>query len=271
MGFDWNQLTDTLPSERVFEYTDEEIVEEFEPDGKFDLARIASIPAVFSDEYHSRDPKPVRFGVIHAVRRRGHTVSFRYTLDPSMPAITNKELTALAGDLDIQDFEFSRTHWAIKDIDLYKTLIQYKFPNQINPQVFRIDETKAVDESLISVMMPFDTSFNKVFKSLKQVADEVGLSCRRADDIWNDPTVIQDVFDLIYRSRVVVCDCTDRNPNVFYETGIAHTLGRDVILITQSKNDIPFDLTHLRYVPYLNNNEGLKKLRRTLKSKLQEM
>ena len=120
-------------------------------------------------------------------------------------------------------------------------------------------------------MMPFDTSFNKVFKSLKQVADEVGLSCLRADDIWNDPTVIQDVFDLIYRSRVVVCDCTDRNPNVFYETGIAHTLGRDVILITQSKNDIPFDLTHLRYVPYLNNNEGLKKLRRTLKSKLQEM
>jgi hypothetical protein len=27
---------------------------------------------------------------------------------------------------------------------------------------------------------------------------------------------------LIDRSRIVVCDCTERNPNVFYETGIAH-------------------------------------------------
>ena len=58
------------------------------------------------------------------------------------------------------------------------------------------------------------------------------------------------------RSSVVICDCSDRNPNVFYEIGIAHTLGREVILITQSEADIPFDLLHLRYVRYLNNPEG---------------
>ena len=70
------------------------------------------------------------------------------------------------------------------------------------------------------------------------------------------PWIIQDVVSLIDKSRVVICDCTGRNANVFYEIGIAHTLGREVILITQNEADIPFDLRHLRYVKYLNNAEG---------------
>ncbi len=66
-----------------------------------------------------------------------------------------------------------------------------------------------------------------------------------------------------------MCDCTGRNPNVFYEIGIAHTLGREVILITQSDNDIPFDLRHLRYVRYLNNAQGLGDLTAALQGRLQ--
>jgi hypothetical protein len=79
---------------------------------------------------------------------------------------------------------------------------------------------------------------------------------------------MQDVVSLIDRSRVVICDCTGRNPNVFYEIGIAHTLGREVILISQSQEDIPFDLRHLRYVSYLNNGEGRKELQRPVEARL---
>ena len=67
----------------------------------------------------------------------------------------------------------------------------------------------------------------------------------------------------------VVCDCSGRNPNVFYEAGIAHTLGREVILITQSEHDIPFDLRHLRHVRYLNNGEGLAALSGALQARMQ--
>ena len=70
---------------------------------------------------------------------------------------------------------------------------------------------------------------------------------------------------------MVICDCTGRNPNVFYEIGIAHTLGREVILITQADADIPFDLRHLRYVRYLNNGEGLQTLRERLQPRLAEL
>jgi hypothetical protein len=71
------------------------------------------------------------------------------------------------------------------------------------------------------------------------------------------------------RSRVVVCDCTGRNPNVFYETGIAHTLGREVILITQNEHDIPFDLRHLRHIRYLDNTEGRGALTEALQARMQ--
>ena len=87
------------------------------------------------------------------------------------------------------------------------------------------------------------------------------MSCARVDDLWNNSTIIQDIFELIYCSSIVIVDFTGKNPNVFYEAGIAHTLGKNVIPITQSLNDIPFDLRHHRVLDYLNNNEGLQKLK----------
>ena len=51
--------------------------------------------------------------------------------------------------------------------------------------------------------------------------------------------------------------------------GSAHALGREVILITQSEHDIPFDLRHLRYVRYLNNAEGRAALTEALQARMQ--
>jgi hypothetical protein len=59
----------------------------------------------------------------------------------------------------------------------------------------------------------------------------------------------------------VIADLSSRNSNVFYETGIAHTLGREVIQIAQSMGDIPFDLRAIRSISYLNNGEGLERLK----------
>ena len=117
-------------------------------------------------------------------------------------------------------------------------------------------------------MMPFDAAFTSVYDSLKATVESVGRRCRRADEIWENPAIIQDIVSLIDRSRVVVCDLTGRNPNVFYEIGIAHTLGREVIWITQNEADIPFDLRHLRYVRYLNNAEGRAALSTALAARL---
>ena len=61
----------------------------------------------------------------------------------------------------------------------------------------------------------------------------------------------------MYRSRAVIADCTTRNPNVFYEIGMAQTVGKPVLLITQDESDVPFDLRHLRYIKYAYTPPGM--------------
>ena len=126
-----------------------------------------------------------------------------------------------------------------------------------------------IEDVLVSAMMPFQAEFNAVHETLKEVSERNNMRCCRADDIWENPAIIQDVVSLIDKSRVVICDCTGHNANVFYEAGIAHTLGREVILITQNPEDVPFDLRHLRYVHYLNNEEGRKTLYEKIERRLQ--
>ena len=117
-------------------------------------------------------------------------------------------------------------------------------------------------------MMPFGAAFSPVYEALQDAAARVELVCRRADEIWETPAIIQDIVNLIDKSLVVVCDCTGRNANVFYEIGIAHTLGREVVLITQVDADVPFDLRHLRYIKYLDNDEGRQALTAALAERL---
>ncbi|GAB3565818.1 hypothetical protein GCM10027578_13960 [Spirosoma luteolum] len=135
------------------------------------------------------------------------------------------------------------------------------------PDVFRIPD-KLVESNVLSVMMPFEGRFAGTYRAIQNVCRQLGIECRRADDIWDNSILIQDVFDLIFTSRAVLTDFTDRNPNVFYETGVAHTLGKLVIPITQSVADIPFDLRHHRALTYLPNTEGLQKLEADLTKKL---
>ena len=135
------------------------------------------------------------------------------------------------------------------------------------PDVFRIPD-KPVNNNLVSVMMPFEGKFSGTYAAIRNVCAKLGIECKRADDIWDNSILIQDVFDLIFTSQVVITDFTDRNPNVFYETGVAHTLGKLVNPLTQSVGDIPFDLRHHRALTYLPNAEGLLKLENDLEKKL---
>lgn len=128
-----------------------------------------------------------------------------------------------------------------------------------SPNVFQIPDEK-VEPDLVAVMMPFQSGFNSVYTAIKTACKNSKFRCLRADDIWESSVIIQDIFNLIFRANIVVVDFTDKNPNVMYETGIAHTLGRHVVPISQSLNDVPFDMKHHRVLQYLPNAEGLAAL-----------
>jgi hypothetical protein len=270
-GSGWSEARDTMPHGRVLEYTADHLREQFSTAKNINLDALISLPSVFLQETYGDGNQSVRVGTITHARVSGKDVALEYLYDPTIPPLTNNQLRALAGELDIADFEFSRTHWAVKDVDLFRVLLRNMQPRRQQPKVFQISDPEQIEPSLVSAMMPFHPNFDDVYSTLKKAAEEYGLRCRRADDIWENPAVIQDVVSLIDRSTVVICDCSGRNPNVFYEAGIAHTLGRETILITQSADDIPFDLRHLRYVAYLNNGEGRKKLKEQLRVRFESL
>ena len=138
----------------------------------------------------------------------------------------------------------------------------------VHPTVFEIPD-QPNDVRLVAVMMPFELAFQGVYSTIKDACAELELNCVRADDIWENSVVIQDIFGLIYRSRVVIADFTGRNANVMYETGVAHVLGKDVIPIAQNiSHDVPFNMQHHRVQSYVSNEQGLSDLKGALMKKL---
>lgn len=139
------------------------------------------------------------------------------------------------------------------------------------PNVFQVPENTAIENDLVAVMMPFNASFNEVHKGIKRACGNAGYRCLRVDDIWEESTVIQDIFNLIFRAHVVVVDFSGKNANVMYETGIAHTLGKHVVPISQSLDDVPFDMSHHRILKYLPNGEGIETMVTKLAEKLRQV
>ncbi len=251
----WAEGHGTVDLGRMFEYTAGAVKQRFQHGNDPALDKLIQLPCLFMQE--GTDNQVARVGRITDARISGGQVAFEYMYYSDVPSILNSHIYANKAEFDMSsNFEFSRNHWAVKELDLFRMLLRNAHPRRQRPTIFTLPDHENIDPALASAMMPFDAAFSAVFTSLKTASEAVGLRCRRADDMWENASIIADIVSLIDKSFVVICDCTGRNPNVFYEIGIAHTLGREVILITQSDADIPFDLRHLRYVKYLNNFRG---------------
>jgi hypothetical protein len=122
----------------------------------------------------------------------------------------------------------------------------------------------------VFVVMPFRAELRPVYDDhIVPVCDQLSLSVSRADDFFAAHAVMADVWGAIKDAKLVIADCTDRNPNVFYEIGLAHVLGKQVVLVTQKTEDIPFDLRHLRYITYEYTPRGMRNFEKTLKATLE--
>lgn len=265
----------SLGMDRVFNCTNPDLEQKYAPGGVLDQAALMAMPLVITNE-SSRDPAFrafARVGMINRIRRDNSEYHIEYALDSDILPIANDVLEALGPRLNLIPAgrrswgDFHTNHWAVKDADLFRVLYTEGLGHR-QPTVFTLPQG-SVNPNLVSVMMPFDGGFNGVFAALETAVSAAGMQCLRADKIWEHHVLIEDVVKLIASARVVICDLTGKNANVFYEAGIAHALGQDVILIAQHETDIPFDLRHIRYVKYLNNEEGLKVLAENVRKRLQ--
>lgn len=108
--------------------------------------------------------------------------------------------------------------------------------------------------------MPFDEAFTDIYLSgIKSVAKSVGAYAERLDEQVFTEGMLERIYNQISRADVIIADMTGQNVNVFYEVGYAHALGKQVLLLTQRADDIPFDLKHRTHIVYSGKIEELKK------------
>lgn len=124
----------------------------------------------------------------------------------------------------------------------------------------------------IFMIMPFRDEFESIYRHfIVRIVKSLNLSIKRGDDFFSahNKSIIDEIWSAIYASKIIIADCTGRNPNVFYEIGIAHALGKPTILITQNIDDVPFDVQSRRLIKYQNNAAGLLELETQLNKSIQ--
>lgn len=102
------------------------------------------------------------------------------------------------------------------------------------------------------VMMPFADPTGAYYKTVYEPAiKKAGLRAVRADDdMFSTGKIVDQIWTGIHSSKILVAELTGRNPNVFYELGLAHALQKPVVLVSSNEKDVPFDVQHIRVIYY---------------------
>ncbi len=106
------------------------------------------------------------------------------------------------------------------------------------------------DRNFVFVIMPFDPNFDTIYTWIRNITESMNLKCVRVDEEIFQGGIMDKVEENILKSAIIIADLTNKNPNVFYELGLANAQKKKVIMLTQDTNDIPFDLRHKRCVKY---------------------
>src|SRR5260370_6549723 len=129
------------------------------------------------------------------------------------------------------------------------------------------------------ILMPFgikegpvgqDIDWDERYREVLEPAIKaIGMVPGRADDIYGTQSLIDRVWRGIQEAEVVVAELTGRSPNVMYEIGLANLIGKRLVLLTMSKDDVPADLANSVQIMYGDQGIGLLQLTRELQANLE--
>lgn len=86
-----------------------------------------------------------------------------------------------------------------------------------------------------------------------------GFEPRPADKVLDSQPIISKIVEEISSASLVIADITSGNNNVFYEAGIAHTFGKEIVFIGKIKK-LPFDVKHIECREYEKGQEKRLKM-----------
>jgi hypothetical protein len=127
--------------------------------------------------------------------------------------------------------------------------------------------SEKVRKTFVFVLMPFGQEFRDVYElGIVPACDSASAYCERVDEQMFFENILDRIYGQIRQADLIVAEMTGKTPNVFYEVGYAHGLGKRVILVTKNAADIPFDLKQYPHIVY---GESIATLKKELQLKIQ--
>jgi hypothetical protein len=116
------------------------------------------------------------------------------------------------------------------------------------------------------VMMPFGPWFDRYYQEIYIPAiKEAGFEPVRADELFTTGSVVEQIWEQIEKGKLLLADLSGKNPNVFYELGLAHAARKPVVFTAAQVDDVPFDLRHLRVIIYdIREPEWASRLKKSI-------
>lgn len=154
--------------------------------------------------------------------------------------------------VDINRLVFSgQTHLSGKGLIDYNAFFQQ----------FGLDKSAIkLNENSAAFLTPFNLAGSKLYKLCQEILSNAGIFLQKSDNYVDKDDILMNIVSLIVQSELVIANIDGRNPNVYYELGIAHALGKPTILLSERKNnldDIGFDIQQ-KYVILYKGYSDLK-------------
>ncbi|WED29900.1 nucleoside 2-deoxyribosyltransferase [Vibrio sp. DW001] len=172
-----------------------------------------------------------------------------------------KELYSLHKELSLNKDRFNSINHLVNDVKYSDAKKHHKNDDNGTKEFLQnlgVTSLPEVDPKKVFVLTPFNEEFSSQYNTIKETLNNLGLKCVRGDDSTVSSNILAHIMEEMLSAKVVVANLSGRNANVFYELGIAHALGKPVLLISESIADIPFDIQHQRILTF-NNEEDLAK------------
>ena len=138
--------------------------------------------------------------------------------------------------------------------------------------IFKADNL-VIDPKMVFCALPFNDDRLEIFiEIIRPHLETMDLNAIKISDVKSiTGNIMENIWTYINKSRFVIVDISDKNPNVFYELGICHTVGKDTIIICDEdsfksdyKSKFPFDISGLNTIVYKNKGAGMIKLKEEL-------
>ncbi|MBY5484670.1 hypothetical protein HFO87_09315 [Rhizobium leguminosarum] len=127
-------------------------------------------------------------------------------------------------------------------------------PYGLDPKQIEVDADK------IFVLTPFSSDERGVYEAIKSVCTAAGFVVVRGDERRADGDILPQIIEGIISSRIVIANISSRNPNVFFELGIAMALGKPTLLLSDTLSEVPFDVQSRRIIVFKSTDELRERL-----------